>query len=69
LVDQPVENGGALSTCTCGHPADLHRHLRPGSECAEPRCGCQELRRRWFFRKVVPVPKVQSIDPSDSSAA
>jgi hypothetical protein len=30
--------------CRCGHAADVHRHYRPGSDCAL--CDCARLARR-----------------------
>ena len=24
--------------CWCGHPHDVHRHLRPGTDCSQCRC-------------------------------
>lgn len=27
----------ARSACRCGHPADMHEHYRPGTDCGE--CG------------------------------
>lgn len=31
--------------CRCGHPADHHRHYRPGTDCSFEACRCPRYRR------------------------
>lgn len=42
LVDLPARLR-AVRVCHCGHESELHRRLRPGTDCAL--CECQRLRR------------------------
>ena len=36
--------------CACGHPAAVHAHYRPGSDCGS--CSCPRLRRRLLARVI-----------------
>ena len=37
---------GGSRTCRCGHAHELHRHHRPGDDCATARCLCVQFRWR-----------------------
>ncbi len=34
-----VTSTAGVSSCRCGHTAELHEHFRPGSECGACECG------------------------------
>lgn len=44
---RPVMTTTRVSSCRCGHTAELHEHYRAGSECAA--CGCGRYRTTAAF--------------------
>lgn len=37
--------------CRCGHPGEVHTHLRPGTDCA--RCACSAFTRASAARRLL----------------